>query len=336
MQSTKISKNFKDKYRYKRHRFHVSVLKELRSCYTLDNWHGCLEVIEDWLIILVSAVISLWVWRNCTVTIGIIFYVVAVVVIGARQHGVADLLHQASHGTLAKDKKLNFLLGTFFSGYLVLQSFTGYTSSHISNHHPYLGNPELDPDYKGLIGNHIYGEDLTNSSVISYLWSLSSPKTTLKYLRYLIKYRMLNSDEELWERLIRGFYLSALAILSISFNLWQEVIAYWVIPLLTTASWTGSLVELLEHYPFMEVAPKTDVYMSRNRFLHPAVNFFLGKHWDGYHLIHHLFPGIPSWKYSQAHTILIKDTVYASQQRGVGFSSIWDELVLNIRTYTPS
>ena len=329
MQTTKLSRRLKKKYRYKRYRFSPSVLKELRCCYSLDNWHGFLEVLEDWVVVLVSIAISLWAWRNCTTVIGVSVYLLSVVIIGARQHGVADLLHQAAHRTLAKNNTLNFLLGTLFSGYLVLQSFTGYTSSHIANHHPYLGNPELDPDYQGLINNHIYGLGLNRESIVKYLWSLASPATTLRYLRYLVKHRMFNQDENLWESIVRSLYILSLVILSVWFNFWQEVLAYWIVPLTTTASWTGSVVELLEHYPFMEAAPKVDIYMSRNRFFHPTINFFIGKHWDGYHLIHHLFPGIPSWKYSEAHDILVKDTVYASRQKSVGFSSIWDELILN-------
>ena len=318
----------KEQYRYKRYRFDRKILRQLRSCYILDNWHGFCEVFEDWFIILCSISLSLWVWRNCSIVFGVSCYVLVVIVIGSRQHGIADLLHQASHGTLARSKYLNFILGTVLSGYLVFQSFTGYKASHISNHHPKLGNPELDPDYRGLIDNHIYGENLNNGAIVSYVKCLLSFGKTLNYLAYLARYRMLNPDEKRFESLIRFLYLLVMLGLSIWFNCWQLVIVYWLVPLITTSSWVGSLVELFEHYPFMETVPKVDIYMSRNRFLPPIVNFFLGKHWDGYHLVHHLFPGIPSWKYKEAHQILLQDEVYANSQTSKGFWALWQELTL--------
>jgi fatty acid desaturase len=223
---------------------------------------------------------------------------------------------------IAKSKYLNYVLGTFCSGYLVLQSFTGYRGSHIYKHHPHLGNEILDPDYKGLIQNNLYGNWLGEKQVMQYLRTLYYPINTFRYLKYLAQYKMFSCDENSIERLVRLVYLFILAAISIRLNVWHLVILYWFIPLITTASWTGSLVELAEHYPLMETAPKVDIYLTRNRICNPCINFFVGKHWDGYHLIHHLFPKIPSWNYKKSHQILMEDSLYFSLNQDDGWLAV--------------
>ncbi|WP_431834907.1 fatty acid desaturase [Gallibacterium anatis] len=66
--------------------------------------------------------------------------------IGSRQRALATILHEASHGSLTKNKNLSKILGTYFSGYLIFQSWSSYKQSHIKNHHLKLGS-DLDPDY---------------------------------------------------------------------------------------------------------------------------------------------------------------------------------------------
>jgi len=77
----------------------------------------------------------------------------------------------------------------------------------------------------------------------------------------------------------------------------------------------------------MKTTHKIDIYMTRNRMCSLLTNFFLGTHWEGYHLVHHLFPGIPSWRYKEAHQILMKDTVYASLNQEKGWSSLIKQIM---------
>lgn len=308
--SSKNKTKLHKKPSFKKYRFAPEIVKELRTCYALDNYHGILQVLEDWLVISTSIAISILAWDRLNIIFCALIYLVSVVVIGSRHHALADLLHQSAHGTLAKNKLLNRFLGTYLSGYLILQSFTGYTSSHIKNHHPYLGSDD-DPDYDGLLQNGLYGTNFKNGEVKHYLANLINPMTSLKYMRYLAKYRLFNPNEEKAERIKRLSFLTVVVSIIVWFGFGNLLFAYWVVPFFTTANWTGALVELSEHYPLMKTAPKIDIYMSRNRLSSPFENFFLGKHWDGYHLVHHKFQNIPSWNYKKAHQILLQDAVYA-------------------------
>ncbi|MCC3436794.1 fatty acid desaturase [Microcoleus sp. PH2017_05_CCC_O_A] len=164
--------------KFEKHPFDPEIRKELRPCFELDNWHGLLELLEDWSIIAGVTLVSELV-LNRHLFAGVVVYVTAILIIGARMRALADLLHQSAHRTLAKNKVLNFVLGTFPSGYLVLQSFTGYYFSHIKRHHNYLGDPALDPDYIGLQENGLYHEGLFAANVRCYLIRIFHPVTTL-------------------------------------------------------------------------------------------------------------------------------------------------------------
>jgi len=38
--------------------------------------------------------------------------------------------------------------------------------------------------------------------------------------------------------------------------------------------------------------------------------FFFGIHWEGYHLVHHLWPRMPAWNMPLAHKIMLEDQEY--------------------------
>lgn len=341
--------------RIKRYRFDGAIFRELSCCFELDNWHGFVQLVEDWVIIALATLASWLTWQHLPRVVGEMVYLVAILIVGARMRALADLLHQSTHKTLAKNKVLNFVLGTFPSGYLVLQSYSGYHSSHVFLHHGHFGDSKLDPDYIGLQESRLYGANLKANSVRCYLWNIVHPATTLTYLRYLLKNRILNPQEEFREKLVRLVYLIVLHSIFIGLGWGYLLLLYWWVPLLTTANWVGALIELFEHYPLMEVTsegieakfenirfdpplsplekgenqnPKAvDLFMSRNRLCSPVANFFLGIHWEGYHLLHHLFPGIPSWRYKLAHQILMKDEVYASRNQEMGWFSLLRQLL---------
>ncbi|KAL9649430.1 hypothetical protein ABK040_016212 [Willaertia magna] len=132
---------------------------KLKSLYKLDNYHGVLQVIEDYICIILATVLSetcFFSIVNLNVIYKLVMYVIALVVIGSRMRALAELLHQSTHQTLAKSKWLNFLLGSVFSGYLVFQSWTGYRYSHCKKHHGHFGDANNDPDYVELQNAGLY------------------------------------------------------------------------------------------------------------------------------------------------------------------------------------
>ncbi|MGB7441847.1 MAG: fatty acid desaturase [Coleofasciculaceae cyanobacterium] len=315
----KINPSAKDneiKRPYERYEFSREIRSKLAPCFQIDNWHCFLQVGEDWLAIALACGCSIWAWQNLAFFLALPIYLIAVTIIGARQRGLRVNNHQATHKALAKNKVLNYIMGSFLSGYLALESFSGYNASH-SAHHRYTGDGQRDSDLIDIIKHGLYGEERT-ARVKRYLVQI--PLHIPRYIQYLLQNRIWNIEEDKQERLVKLTYLAVLSAIILYCGWGVELLIYWIVPLLTTANWFGTFIELSEHYPMMQTAPKVDIYMSRNRLLSPFLNFFMGTHQENMHLVHHLFAGIPMWRLTEAHHILMEDSTYATlnQEKGLG------------------
>ncbi|CAF1518113.1 unnamed protein product [Rotaria magnacalcarata] len=315
---------------FKRYKFDASIRKKIHE-HTLyskpDNWHGLVDILEDWSIIFFFIFCTKYIFYfYSSLVLSLIFYLITICVIGARQRGLADCLHQASHYCLASNSSWNFFLGTFGSGYLIFQNFHGYKISHARKHHSYLGT-DKDPDYVELKANGICGENRTSSNVKRYLLNLFAPTSCWKYLLYLLKHRILTKNDDLWETYMRVLYLSGLLLIFIYTNNLLNLLFYWIVPYVTTNMWIGAFIELLEHYPMIETAPRIDIFMSRNRLCGWLWNFFFGVHNENYHLIHHMFPKIPEWEFHSVHKILMEDAIYASLHQKQGWKALLKDVI---------
>jgi fatty acid desaturase len=307
---------------YKRHSFSLEIKREITALHELDNWHGILQVAEDWFLIFGTSAISISAWQFLPIWIAFPIYGMAIVLIGARQRGLRVNNHQATHNALAKNPQLNYILATICGSWSVLESFSGFDDTHNSRergHHANLGTAK-DIDHMSVVSNGLYD----GVTVKYYLQSL--PLHTLHYLKFLFFNRIFNPRENFQERINRLLYFGAIVILFVNFGLGSNFFFYWIVPLFTTANWIGSFVQISEHYPLMMDSDPVDIYLSRNRILSPLWNIFLSTHQEGYHLIHHLYPKLPMWNMRKAHQILMADPVYAAIHLNTGMNALMDSL----------
>ena len=299
------------KTKYERYKFSPEITSQIRELTKLDNWHGLLALLEDYFIILASILI--------TSHITWFFYPIALLVIGSRQRALSTILHESAHGVLAKNKLLNWVLGTFCSGYLIFQQMIPYKKSHCYEHHCHLGNPELDPDFKFYREEGLYNphspKDFLVKHIIQPLLLFKVPQ----YVFYLVKHRLFGKGGDACgatqsaarqESTIMLAYLLTIVSASVWFGFWDELILFWLVPYITVFQVLGYFIEVSEHYPL--VGNNTvDLYMSRNRFSPWYEAFFTSMHCENFHLIHHLMPSIPFWNQAKAHNILQADPNYA-------------------------
>jgi fatty acid desaturase len=313
---------------YERHEFSAEILARVRKCKETDNFHGPRELLEDWAVIAASVFGSLLAWQYADAWVAVPTYLCAIFMIGGRQRALADILHQAAHRTLANNRNLNHFLGTFCSGYLIFQSFSGYQSSHVKNHHGLFAHSTLDPDYLHYQRCGICGPNRTPKAVRNYIVNLFTLRSIFGYLRYLVAHRILPSDERSGERVIRFMFLGAIIGAFFVSGLWPFLLAYWIVPLITTQAWIGAVIELMEHYPMIEGEKRIDIFMSRNRNCSRISNFLLGlQQYEGYHTIHHKFPFIPPWRNEEVHRICMEDPVYRSLNQKNGWLPILREVL---------
>ncbi len=292
------------------YKFSKNITKRIPELYTLDNMHGPMAALLN-LTIVTAAIITV---RNT----GWYLYPLALLVIGSRQRAMATLMHEAAHGTLAANRTLNFVLGTFFGGYPLFTTFRAYQHSHVTLHHGEFGDPERDDDYRFMLSAGVY-ED---TSPRRYAWNvLVSPLLLLRvprYLWFLLTSRLLatrSRDYYLEITLLLAFWTSTLAVVAY-LDAFDTLLLFWIVPFLTAYQMIGWFIELSEHAPLME--NDTDLHMTRNRNSHWLEHMFTGMYGESYHLAHHLWPRVPFWNMRRLHRLLLEDESYRRQDREFG------------------
>ena len=294
----------------KRHRFPSDVYRHLKA-YRPDNWHAAAAICEDYAVIALGVAAPYLLTPFVPWWISYIF--VSLPLIGCRQRALATLLHESAHRTLARHATWNYLAGSFFSGYLVFQSWYAYYQSHVVDHHAGFNDPERDPDLKYLMAQGVYSTQTRLTFVLRYLVGPLFLLKTPGKLIDLIRYRFVSRQEPMWERVAKLLYITSLAGALVVSGLGSALVCFWLVPYLTVFPIVNWYIELSEHYPLMGNAT-SDLYMSRNRWTGRLSKFFLGIHNENYHLIHHLAPSVPFWRMPDAHRVMLADGEYRSVQ----------------------
>jgi len=295
------------------HRFSPEILKEIRQLsQQTDNYHGFLALAEDAVLILVAIALATVASGDQPVVFSWV-YLIAILVIGTRMRAIATLVHEASHWTLFKARWLNQLIGSVVA-WTIFQSLLQYRHSHL-RHHSELGHPEKDPDYRNYRDQGLF-EATPHTFLTDHLWPLLfGLKSVVNFLN-LMKDRFLpqSGDKVTVKTLVDyvgfiGFWTAILG-LALWFGALKEVLLFWIVPYFTTFQAANWLIEVSEHFPMIQ-DEQTNVFMTRNRRGSAFESALTGIHGEGWHLIHHLFPGLPYWTLKDAHAVLMQDEAYA-------------------------
>ncbi|MGE6632149.1 guanitoxin biosynthesis L-arginine gamma (S) hydroxylase [Bacillus sp. NPDC077027] len=293
---------------YEFYHFSRNIRDELQPLYKSNNYRGIIGLLYDYVMIAIAILLGEY-------HAG--FYALSVLIIGSRQRALATILHDASHLCLAKNKTLNRLLGTYFSGYLIGQEFHIYRDSHVKGHHMHLGDPNKDPDYQYHLEVGLYRLKNSQHFLIKYVLKPLFLINIFSYALYVFKHRMMQFRKypKHYAQMIMMWLIISAVLLY--FHLFLYVILYWIIPYFTAFMVIGWFIEIAEHYPLV-LDNKKSIQMTRNRFSHWIEAFFLSIHAENYHLTHHLQASIPYWNIAKAHQIMMKDAKYEELNQKMG------------------
>jgi fatty acid desaturase len=319
--------------RFGHHVFGKDIVQEIKRLRP-DNWHAILYLLKDY------AVIAGFVY----LTIGVSWwlYPLSVLMIGAHQRGLSTLLHDSAHGILIQNRALNFLLGTFPTAWPIFQRHFAYRESHVLTHHPYLGRPDRDPDLEFFIAEGVF----VPRSDPSFLWHVvilpMFGSKTWAYLKYLVRNRYQMLMEQLgvpsssrpprrsdWQYRFDTwgftFFWLAVAGTGVFLGVGWYVVAFWLVPYITSFHILGWFIEMSEHCSSIEER-SINVLMARNRRSRHIEKWLMGINNDDFHLDHHLDPTTPFWLLPKAHRVRMQDRVYAAhcQETGGLFQSAPD------------
>jgi fatty acid desaturase len=130
----------------------------------------------------------------------------AVVLIGALQHRLAGLGHEASHYTLLRNKLWNDVVGDVFCMFPILSTIHFYRVFHLA-HHQYTNDPGRDPDLVALGDSKMVERfPMGRWEFVKrfYLRVITDPRSFLRYQWDYIQINVLGSAENVYLRPKKG------------------------------------------------------------------------------------------------------------------------------------
>lgn len=127
-------------------------------------------------------------------------FALAVVLVGAGQHQLTALAHEASHHTLLKHRWFNELISDWFCMFPVYSTTHHYRLQHLA-HHQFVNDPQRDPNFAQLqVNGHWTHFPMAKPAFwrefLKQLW----PGFLLQYLRATATHNSLPTDENPYVR----------------------------------------------------------------------------------------------------------------------------------------
>jgi len=228
-----------------------------------------------------------------------------VMVIGARQLGLAILMHEAAHGGLHRDQRVNDLLGHWLCAVPIGASLHAYRPYHLA-HHRYAQQPE-DPDLPLSAPFPVSTASLRRKLVRDL-----TGQTFFKQ-RVLFALRAFRSrgDAELAEgavvtgRSVLPFLLVNAGLLAglTALGLWWAWFALWLLPMATWFPMVTRIRNIAEHacVEGSSADPFRAARTTRARWWERAL---VAPYWVNFHAEHHIFMHVPCWKLPALHQTL--------------------------------
>lgn len=278
---------------------------DLKPLFKTSAFRHAAAIAFDWLLIAATIIACSYYFTWYT-------YLLALLIIGARMHALAILMHDASHYRFLKNRKWNDRLTNLLIMYPLFSSIEVYRQNHM-RHHRHL-NTEDDPDWVSKLGKKSFTFPKTKQAfllqILSYFTLVQGIKDAIWFLKRFsvskeAKQKKANGEKKNRASLI--FMLSLFTLLTV-FNGWAYYGLFWVIPYLSTFFMFQYIRSVAEH--FGELAYDHLLTSTRTVKTNLLEQFLLAPHNVGYHLEHHLYPAVPFYNLPQLHNLLMEGEDY--------------------------
>lgn len=191
-------------------------------------------------------------------------------------HMAGTVIHDASHNVAHKNRVANALMG-HGSALMLGFAFPVFTRVHMQ-HHANVNDPENDPDHFVSTGGP--------------LWLIAA---RFFYHEVFFFKRQLWRKYELLEWFLSRLFVATIIYLACHYGFLGYIMNFWFVPALVVGLALGLFFDYLPHRPFQE----RDRWKNARVYPSPILNILIMG--QNYHLIHHLWPSIPWYKYQAAY-----------------------------------
>jgi fatty acid desaturase len=241
----------------------------------------------------------------------------AIAIIGARQLGLAVLMHDAAHGALHPDLTVNDWVGQN----LTTGGLTAYRAYHLS-HHKYAQQAE-DPDLvlsapfpvTRLSLRRKILRDLTGQTYYKQRWAGLVRRIAHRGPGEALLPML---GDALWQR--RRFFIGMTITVAFTapLGLWWVWPVLWLVPQATWLPMVTRLRNIAEHACVAkdEPDPMRHARTTKANWLERA---FIAPYYVNYHCEHHMFMHVPCYRLPRAHRLLKRKGVTGGMLTAPGY-----------------
>jgi len=247
-------------------------------------------------------------------------FILAFLLIGSRQHGMAILMHDAAHGVLFKTKALNELVGKYLLGAPYGGDLASYRKYHLK-HHRYAQSEE-DPDLplskkypvsKASLRRKLF-RDITGQTYLRLrLATLRMKKGETPGIEGSDAFQKTSP----WPYLITNTIIFA-ALFSIGY--WWLYFALWLGPLMTWFFVVLRLRNITEHA--MTTYDNNPLTHARTTYTNIFEKIFFGPYWVNYHVEHHAYMFVPCYRLKALHRDMKQAGHAPNMEIKTGYASV--------------
>lgn len=233
-------------------------------------------------------------------------WLIAVMIVGTRHLGLAILMHEAAHGGLHRNQKINDWIGQWLCAVPVGADLASYRSYHLK-HHRFTQQDE-DPDL-GLSAPFPITRESFSRKVLRDLSGQTFYKQRLPLLRALFGRgaRSSNSSQSFLspgaDKMARFLAVNALLFALcwvVGAGLW-----FWLVWMLAMATWLPLVTRIRNIAEHACTSTGTDPFShARTTRANWIERAFIAPYWVNYHAEHHLFMYLPCYRLPEAHCLL--------------------------------
>jgi fatty acid desaturase len=260
---------------------------EIDAWLAMKDWKSWASIALDWAIVF-AAMALVAVWTNPFTVIAALF------LIGARQLGLAVLMHEASHRSLFANKKLNDWAGNWLCAYPVWSDLTPYRPYHLQ-HHAHTGEP-TDPDL-GLVAPF----PITRASLRRKVFRDLSGQTGAKFAVAAFKrtFGRWNEDPGARRAAIGVAVTNAILLGVLTLAGHPALYLLWAGAWLTTNTLVTRIRSIAEH----ALTPEALEPRGRTRTAIPSwwERLLIAPNCVNYHMEHHLLITVPHYNLRAMH-----------------------------------
>ena len=274
-----------------------------------SSWRGLALVACAWGLIVAAGAMFI-VWPNPFT------YILAVMLIGARQLGLAILMHDAAHGALHPDAKINDWVGEWLCAAPVGARLDSYRAYHIKHHR--FTETEDDPDLALSAPFPISRKSLWRKIVRDLTGQTFFKQRIAQIFGGRKPGEVVNASVG------RFLAINAALFATLAFaGYWWAYPALWIVPMATWLPLVTRLRNIGEHAC---VGAQADPFThARTTLANPIERLLIAPFWVHYHAEHHVFMHVPCYRLPALHDVLMNKGYWSRMKIAPGYVSVLRE-----------